>query len=325
MHAPYFPVVHSILSPDALLPYVQQRYDIGEASECRVLNVGLNDTYMLQTSSGRYVLRVYRLHWRTLSDILYELDMLLHLHRKGVSVAYPIAMKDGGLLSSLNALEGTRQAVLLAYAEGEEPSEDEACCLAYGRAVAQVHNALADFSSPHQRFLLDFDHLLTEPLRSTLPLLEQRPEDQAYLSSLASMLKERVSSLPVGDLEWAACHGDFHGGNAHITADQQVTFFDFDCCGSGWRAYDIAVYRWAQEDDKLWEAFLEGYTQLRAIAPIDLAAIPLFVAIRQFWLVGLHASLAASYGDAYMNGRYFDRHVNFLKKWVAQHIDETAS
>ena len=76
------------------------------------------------------------------------------------------------------------------------------------------------------------------------------------------------------ELEWGACHG--------------------------WRAYDIAVFRWGRalnkQGEKLWEAFLEGYMQYRAIQPMDLAAVPLFVAMRQIWLLGMHTLNAADWG-----------------------------
>src|SRR5581483_956559 len=151
MHDAYFPATHSILSMNALLAYAQERYDIGGAITCRFLNLGLNDTYLLQTSTGKYILRVYRMGWRSLSDVSYEVEMLLHLQCKGVQVSFPLTMKDGSLVSMLNTLEGPRYAVLFTYAEGEEPPRprDEAYSLAYGRAVAQIHNALDDFNSQH--------------------------------------------------------------------------------------------------------------------------------------------------------------------------------
>lgn len=332
MQDTYFPATHSILSASALLAYAQERYDIGDAIECKFFNYGLNDTYLLRTSTGKYILRVYRTDWRSLSDILYELDMLLHLHRKGVPVSFPLTMRDGSLISKLNTQEGPRQVVLFTYAEGKPPpapgSRDEtyeAFSLSYGRAVAQIHNALDDFSSPHIRFKLDLDHLLDRPTQTILPMLADRPEDQAYLLHVVDSLKEQVARLPVSELECGACHGDFHGGNAHITNDGQVTFFDFDCCGPGWRAYDIAVFRWSrifnQQDEKLWEAFLEGYTQQRTLQSVDLTAVPLFVAGRQIWLMGLHTSNASDWGYSFLDDRYFDESMNILRECVKRTND----
>lgn len=330
MRNTYFPATHSILSTGALISYVHEHYDVGDISECRFFNYGLNDTYLLQTSTGKYILRVYRLGWRSLSDILYELDVLLHLHRKNVPVSFPLPMRDGSLLSTLNALEGPRQVVLFTYAEGELPrrSGDEAretYSRRYGSAAAHMHNALDDFSSQHIRFSLDLDHLLDKPVQTIIPLLVDRPADQAYLLRVVDSLKEQVARLPVSELEWEVCHGDFHGGNAHAT-EEQVTFFDFDCCGPGWRAYDIAVFRWftvfrrpgisRQQDEKLWEAFLAGYTQHRTLNALDIAAVPVFVAIRQIWLQGVHTSGAPDWGYCYLDDRYFDESMKILRECV---------
>jgi Ser/Thr protein kinase RdoA (MazF antagonist) len=52
-------------------------YDIGTPLECRFLQLGLNDTYLVKTRDGQYILRVCRAGWRSVSGILYELDVLL--------------------------------------------------------------------------------------------------------------------------------------------------------------------------------------------------------------------------------------------------------
>jgi Ser/Thr protein kinase RdoA (MazF antagonist) len=119
------------------------------------------------------------------------------------------------------------------------------------------------------------------------------------------------------------CHGDFHGDNAHIEGDT-VTLFDFDCCGPGWRAYDIAVFRWRWGDDEAgdarWAAFLEGYRSQRPIGERDLAAVPLFVAARALWLRGLHAGNTADWGRSWLNEGYWDRPLKGLREWQTKHL-----
>jgi Ser/Thr protein kinase RdoA (MazF antagonist) len=311
--------MHSLLSASALLSYAQEYYEIGNALECHLLDRGLNDTYLIRTSSGSYIVRVYRMGWRSLSDILYELDMLLHRQNKRVPVSSPLAMKDGSMVSTVKSLEGPRQVVLFTFAAGERPRwpRDDTYSRAYGQAVAHVHNALDDFTSQHTRFRLDLDHLLESPLRTILPLLEDRPEDQTYLLHLVTVIKQRLDALPQGELEWEAYHGDFHGGNARITPDLQVIFFDFDCCGSGWRAYDLAVFHWARavnHDEQLWEDYLTGYRQQRAIPALDLEAVSLFMAVRQIWRLGVNTSNAPHWGYDFLNKRYFESTLKLLRE-----------
>ncbi|MBI3973515.1 MAG: phosphotransferase [Chloroflexi bacterium] len=99
-----FPVTHSVLSAEALLAEIVPEYDLAEAVECRFLNRGLTDTYLVRTAGDQYILRVYRTGWRTDSDVLYEIEVLNHLDRKGVPVSTPLAGKEGrGALGAVSA------------------------------------------------------------------------------------------------------------------------------------------------------------------------------------------------------------------------------
>ncbi len=129
--------------------------------------------------------------------------------------------------------------------------------------MARLHNACDDFASDQPRFALDLVHLLDHPLATFEPFLRDRPDDDRYLRALVAVLRGRVEAA-ASDLRWQACHGDLHGGNTHRQPDGSLVFFDFDSCGMGYAAYEIAVFRWGsifREPDKAeqrWERFLEG-------------------------------------------------------------------
>ena len=91
-----FPVLSSVLSPDALIGEVLPGFGVGDACECRYYTGGFNHTYRVKTRGGRaYYLRAYRVSWRTLDDIRYELDVLAHLQAKGYPAARPVPYRDG--------------------------------------------------------------------------------------------------------------------------------------------------------------------------------------------------------------------------------------
>jgi Ser/Thr protein kinase RdoA (MazF antagonist) len=318
-------VTRSVLSQTALLTDFLCLYDIGTPVACHFLRVGLNDTYEVLTETDRFILRVYRAGWRTLSEIQYEIDILRHLERKGVPVAAPIAARDGSYWQELLAPEGTRYAVLSTYAQGVDETWTEETAPLYGAAAAVIHNASDDFQSLHQRFTIDLKLLVDIPLQTVLPFLAHRPDDQTYVQRLAEKLRAGAEALPLDQLQTGYCHGDFHGGNAHMNDDKVVTFFDFDCGGPGWRAYDIAVFRWsrrlASNEDTHWPAFLQGYREHRAIADLDLLATPWFVAIRHLWLLGLHTGIANEHGRGYIHNWYWDRALKFLRDCEESYFD----
>ena len=324
-----FPVTHSILSVKALTTDVLPNYDIEAPTECRLLTLGLNDTFLVSTRGAKYILRAYRTGWRSLPEILYELEVLLHLKREGISVSTPIARKDGNPVGTVLAPEGLRYLVLFTHAPGQEPTyetDEENESYLYGKVTAKIHAATDTFQSSHKRFALNLAHLLDTPLQSIQPLLSHRQDDWDYLVGLAEKLRRRVQEIPLHSLETGFCHGDFHGWNAHLDLDKTLTFFDFDCCGLGWRAYDIAVFRWSArlrgKDKERWPPFLRGYTDERPLSDTDLQATPYFVAIRHIWLLGLHTGNAHDMGFAWINEGYFDRAFKFFREWEAEYLAE---
>ena len=137
-----------------------------------------------------------------------------------------------------------------------------------GSTFAAIHNAVDDFSSSHPRFHLDLDHFIDTPMRRIQPFLADHPEKYEYIRDFALRVKAKILALPADELEYGFCHGDFQGGHAYLAPDDTFTFFDFDCCGLGYRAYDLAVFRWAarlsDKEDLWWEPYIEAYQQVRA-------------------------------------------------------------
>jgi Ser/Thr protein kinase RdoA (MazF antagonist) len=320
-------VAHAVYRPESLRRFVAGAYDLGRPDEVRLLVSGLNDSYLVRRGRDRYVLRIYRRGWRTRADVGYELDVLVHLDRKGVPVAAPLPRRDGDLFTGLKAPEGERFAALFAYAPGAPPRWpfDADYSRRYGAAVAAIHAATEDFRSQHDRFRLDAEHLLETPLRTVVGHLARRPDDVAFLERLADRLRARFADLERRPSDRGFCHGDFHGGNVHDDGGR-LTFYDFDCCGPGWRAYDVAVFRWPLEWQRKatsrWPAFLEGYRGHRQLAEVDEAATHLFVAARELWHIWLHVGGGPKWGYGWnaLDDGYLDRKIGFLRRWSARHL-----
>jgi len=323
-----FPSIHSVLSPEALATEFLPGFRVGDVTQCKFYSGGFNDTYQVKTSDGNtYYLRAYRVQWRTLADIQYELDVLNHLKHKGFPAAKPVPYQDGKLFYSMLAPEGTRYLALFTEAPGPEISYDhepEQIARRYGQAVAQMHNALDDFSSPHARFHKDTEHFIDKPLRNIEPFLKHRPDDWAYLRQFAETLRRQILEMPASELEQGVCHGDLQGYHAKVAPDGTLTFFDFDCGGYGYRAYDLAVFLWCcrLEDavEVRWEPFLRAYQDTRLIKDLDLQAIPLFVCARYLWHMGVHTQNSPDWGCGWLNDEYFDQRVAQLKQAEADYL-----
>lgn len=312
----HLPVLYSTISEQAILERVLPMYSIEHPTECTFLSRGCNDTYLIRTTDGpSYILRVYRYGWRTLAEISCELDALVHLARKNISVSRPIVGTDGQVVRVLPVPEGNRYAALFTYASGKELSFEKTNAMRLGQALGTLHSAMDNFSSRHLRFELNWEHLVEIPINRIEPFLAHRIEDWDFLRFFTDRLHKQLICLAPPDKGF--CHGDVHELNAHIDQDNTVTFFDFDCCGTGWRAYDLATFRWSakwrHKEAEAWEPFVCGYRKGRDLSATDLQAVPLFVAMRNIWLMGLHAGEVHWEGSRLMRGAYFDHHLTFLK------------
>ena len=337
-----FPTAYSVLSMDALRERVLIHYELDNPVTCKLHIHGFSDHYLVQTSEKKWMLRIYQAPRtpgstsRTTSDILYEVDLLQHLQKKGIAVSVPVARKDGTFCQCLQAAEGPRHAVLFTYLEGEElspPGMNEARSKLYGRAIAEMHNAGEDFISSNDRISLDTDFLIDTALKSLQPVLEQQKETWMYLVEIAQRVKKRIHLLAGQGLEFGVCHGDAQGGNAFIDRKNTITFFDFDMCGPGWRAYELSVFRWAaalgksrlgwsnEKIEQIWAAYIKGYQERRTLHEIDKEAIPLFVIARHFWFLGANAANWDYWSWKRVNADFFGRELEFLQEWIKDNVE----
>ena len=61
---------------------------------------------------------------------------------------------------------------------------------------------------------------------------------------LKAFIKELEQQIKVNRTNWkrGLCHGEIYTGNIHRNELEALTIFDFDFCGYGWRAYDVASF-----------------------------------------------------------------------------------
>jgi Ser/Thr protein kinase RdoA (MazF antagonist) len=297
---------------------------------CRFFTPGLNDIYVVKASEDTCYLRVSICNWRTREDIEAEIRLLNQLHKNGIPVAVPVQDNNGKYIHEIAAPEGIRYAVLFTEAKGEKndnPNRKQNYLL--GSLVAQIHTCTDKITIDYKRFDIDLKHLVDEPLEIVRPYMLHRLNDFEYLQDAGKQLKALINeTLSKSKPEYGICHGDIHHGNIHFNSDGTITLFDFDCFGYGWRAYDNAVFLWHQQlnrpasesDDpkqKQWEDFLDGYNAVRQLNANELEAVKAFVAIRDIWLLGIQlGSLERNRGCDWLDDRYFDFHVGFIKSWI---------
>jgi Ser/Thr protein kinase RdoA (MazF antagonist) len=270
---------------DGLCEWVAREYAVGRPVACELLRSYTNDVYAVRMPEERFVLKVYGRGWRTGPEIRYEVALIQHLSARGLPTATPLVGRNGDVLQEMESSDGCRHAVLYVFAPGEKPRPPFTPPLyhAFGRAMARMHALSDNFVTEHQRRPLDLSLLIDEPLSLAAPLLARR-EDREFLVETADRVKQRIRELASEGLEWGPIHGDATLDNLHVTADGEVVLYDFDSGGPGWRAADLQG--WAAnnaEHREKWEAFQQGYSEVRTIKPADLLAAPYLDVAWDLW------------------------------------------
>ena len=203
----------------------------------------IRDTYLVESSDATYVCSIYRHRGRAPAEIAAELELLAYLHAQGAAVAPAVPTRTGERLLAIRAPEGPRHAVLFAYIPGRhlERQPDPELARRYGRAIARVHVLADAYPVPLARPRC-IAELLERPLAAFASVVAHRPADVAELRAGARVLARWIAALPTAAPGYGVVHGDVIPSNAQVTPAGEVTILDFDFCGYGWRAYDVATY-----------------------------------------------------------------------------------
>ncbi len=261
---------------------VATEYEVGTPSEVRLMNSGVNDTYAVVVGRVRYALRIYghnRWYISGPDDYRFELGLLDHLHGEGVPVSVPIPRRTGDRLGKLSRPDGERYFCLFTWAPGvpgHPQTLTPAQAYLIGQTLAAIHVAadryLPDAGS--SRYTLGERTLLDRFVAELEPSLRHdEPHDVEYIRTQIADIRQRLRAFDAGPGGWGIVHGDVQPLNHHLTDDGHITWLDFDLCGYGWRAYDIAYY-YTRIPESVRAPVIQGYESIRPLSPAEYEMLP---------------------------------------------------
>ena len=263
------PVEKQTLSLTELAHLILQEYGIKKA-EVECINFEFNATFAITTNNGqRFALRLNINSTRVESNIAAEVQWVRHLSRvPGLNVPSPIAtLDDNFVVSALHQDSGqVIFGVMYSWIEGEElgdePNLDQLQTV--GAAIALMHHNSLDFTLTGGAELPTFDDFFwgTEDYlfssKSTMTAdhrqLIQRAHDAIMFHTNSLYAASSIHII----------HADCHGWNL-MWHENDVTIFDFDDCGYGVEAQDLAVALYYLDTPEQCDALLAGYKSIRPL------------------------------------------------------------
>lgn len=261
-----------------------------------LLNRSENETWR----AGDLILRLHRQGYHTKAEIASELAWLTALQDlPGLNTVRPIPGAQG-LVTEL----GNRFVVAFALIEGKElhPGDDLARWFApLGEITARLHLHARGWTPPKgfTRKRWDVATILgPEPhwghWRQAQGLDQQ---GAALLARATGALAMKLSAYGTSPDTFGLIHADLRLANLMVDGDR-LTAIDFDDCGFGWWAYDLAAALSFIETDPrlpdLIDAWIRGYTRITPLRPEDRAMIPSLIFLRRVLLTAWLATRADS-------------------------------
>ena len=254
------------------------------------INFEFNATFAVESESGaKYALRININSTRTVENMKGEIEWVRHLNRtSGIHTPTPIAtVKDNYIVSALHADSGqTLYGLMYSWLEGEELGDEPTMEQLHevGRAIATLHQESTDFALSADAALPTFNDFFwgTEDfLFSEKSVLSDA--DRALIQQAHDLIMQFTNDL-YENSKVHIIHADMHGWNLMWNQDQ-LSVFDFDDCGYGVEAQDLAVTLYYLDTPEQDEALLNGYKSVRPLPTYSANAMKALLLQRRLLLL----------------------------------------
>lgn len=322
------PVISSILSAEHLSKIIGKKFNLPGRVSCKLLKAGINHTYIVRNEDSNFVLRLYTLNWRSDLEIREEIRLLKILEESGINISVPIMDIDGQYIQYIEAPEGLRQALLFTFAEGSKLLNIPAD-LHYkiGVTLAKIHEATINLQL--QRVTYTPAVVLNDALLQLQEYIPGDSEELAWMKVAQRYLLKEFEKIDTTQMRFGAVHLDIWFDNMHISRDGQITIFDFDFCGNGWLAYDIAYYILqlhstekdsADRDLKVGQ-FLNGYESITKLSDEEKRFLPMFGVSLYFFYLGVQCQRYENWSNVFLNETYLKRFITLLvRKYFEENV-----
>jgi homoserine kinase type II len=280
--------VYTEVSDEELEAFVAE-YDLGAVVSCKGIAEGVENTnYLLQTTTGNYILTLYERRVSA-ADLPFFIGLMEHLAGHGLQCPTPLHGRDGRALRQLCG----RPAAIVTFLQGLWPRRIASeHCAAVGRALADMHRAGADFGPTRANAL---GH---HAWRSLFDSAAARADE----------VKAGLAALVAGELSWLEAHwprtlpvgiihADLFPDNVFFQDHHVSGLIDFYFACTDFLAYDVAIClnAWCFEPDASFNVtkaklLLGAYRQARPLSEAEFAALPILArgAAMRFLLTRLY-------------------------------------
>jgi Ser/Thr protein kinase RdoA (MazF antagonist) len=271
-------------------------YGLPKDTPLTLLNRSENETWR----AGPLVIRLHRQGYHTKPEIASELAWLTALQDlPGLNAVRPIPGTQG-LVTEIDG----RFLVAFAPIEGQElqPGDDLARWFApLGEITARLHQHARAWTPPQGFTRKRWDAHTILGLQPHWGHWRQAQgldrNGEALLARATDRLSQTLDAYGTGQDTFGLIHADLRLANLMVEGDR-LTAIDFDDCGFGWWAYDLAsALSFIETDARLPELiaqWVDGYSRVAPLRREDRVMIPSLIFLRRVLLTAWLSTRADS-------------------------------
>ena len=278
------------------------RYTI-RAQSIHFINHGENTTFRITAiNKKQFLLRIHRDDYHTKPAIKEELSWLAHLAKDGtLLLPKPVRSKHGNLIERLATagVPAGRFCCVFEWVDGRffGKSPTLAQLRALGQVIGKIQARTPASGVTHRRYW-HADGLLglNAKFGSIESLAGVSPKNQKTISKARRLVWNKLRRFEKEfPRRLGLIHADLHFGNV-LGAGENIGVIDFDDCGFGFHAYDLAVSLSSVENalgpknmekfPKFKAALLSGYTHEARWDADDEMILPYLMTARKLVMLG---------------------------------------
>lgn len=313
----------TIIAPEYISTHVINNYKFPSNTVSEILRTGINHTYLIKTSTEKFIFRVYFYNWRTENEITEELNLLDFLKENNILVSYPIKDKEDTYIQHINTFEGNRFGVLFSYAGGEtirNPSEE--VCYHLGVSMAKMHQKLVNKTIHRKNH--NPDTLVKWAIEKISKKLPNSIEEINYFKKAYKLISEKFKEIEELKIKKGVVHLDIWHDNIKVKNEKEITFFDFDNCGNGYLFLDFSYtlmlfFRNDPNPDHFLnrkENFLKGYESITPISNEEKSLIPYGGLAIWLHYSGQHAVRFDDFANHFLSADFLKYWINTVDNWM---------
>lgn len=261
-----------------------------------------NSTFRVDTENGRFVMRINRPYDRSQAEIRSEMQWLAAIrYDTPLIVPNPLKNLTGDLVTRVEVpgVPEARDCVVFHWVDGRfyRKNLGPTALERVGNFMGHLHNQAQNFELPDGfvRPTLELDgevgRFLQHGLQNGRELLSDEMGDD--MARTVDVIRPVIDDLGKDKAVYNLIHADLHQGN-YLFKNGTVRAIDFDDCGWGHLAYDMAVTFWYLGQHpalpEMRAAFLKGYRSVRDFSAEHEPLIETFLALRSLLMISFMAS-----------------------------------